>query len=54
VPIAFTGGLISVGRPLRRYLESALVEWQLDVALLDREIDAAVGAAALARQQSSG
>ncbi|MEX2281838.1 MAG: BadF/BadG/BcrA/BcrD ATPase family protein [Gemmatimonadota bacterium] len=49
VPIAFTGGLISVGRPLRAYLESALVEWQLDIALLDREIDAALGAAMLAR-----
>jgi glucosamine kinase len=49
VPIAFTGGLISIARPLRRYLESALAEWQLDVALLDREVDAAAGAAALAR-----
>jgi glucosamine kinase len=49
VPIAFTGGLISVDRPLRSYLESALVEWQLDIALLDREVNAALGAAEMAR-----
>jgi len=49
VPIAFTGGLIAPGRPMRPFLEAAIAEWNLDVALLDREIDAAQGAAALAR-----
>ena len=49
VPIAFTGGLIAPGRPMRRLLESELAEWTLDLALLDRAVDAAFGAAALAR-----
>jgi glucosamine kinase len=49
VPIALTGGLIAPGRPLRPFLEAALVEWHLDLALLDREVDAANGAAAIAR-----
>lgn len=49
VPIAFTGGLIAPGRPLRPFLEGALSEWSLDLALLEREINAALGAAALAR-----
>jgi glucosamine kinase len=49
VPIAFTGGLIALGRPLRQALESELSEWTLDLALLDRAVDAALGAAALAR-----
>ena len=49
VPIAMTGGLISLGGPLRASVESALSEWSLDLALLDRDIDAALGAATLAR-----
>jgi N-acetylglucosamine kinase-like BadF-type ATPase len=49
VPIAFTGGLIAPGRPLRQALESELADWTLDLALLDRAVDAALGAAALAR-----
>jgi glucosamine kinase len=48
-PLAFTGGLIAPGRPLRAALESALHDWTLDLALLDRAVDAARGAAALAR-----
>jgi N-acetylglucosamine kinase-like BadF-type ATPase len=49
VPLALTGGLIAPGRPLRPFLEAALVDWHLDLALLDREVDAANGAATIAR-----
>jgi glucosamine kinase len=49
VPIAFSGGLIAPGRPLRLWLESALHDWTLDLALLDRPVNPAMGAAALAR-----
>ncbi|MGH7468891.1 MAG: N-acetylglucosamine kinase [Longimicrobiales bacterium] len=49
VPIAFSGGLIAPGRPLRTLLESALTDWTLDIALLDRAVNAALGAATLAR-----
>jgi N-acetylglucosamine kinase-like BadF-type ATPase len=53
-PIAFSGGLITPDRPLRIYLENALVEWQLDIALLERDVDAARGAAAIARAAVGG
>jgi N-acetylglucosamine kinase-like BadF-type ATPase len=49
VPLALAGGLLALGRPLRVQLESALTDWTLDLALLDRDVDAAQGAAALAR-----
>lgn len=47
--VAFTGGLISPGRPLRDATLKALVA-RLDLPVLDRPIDAARGAAAMARQ----
>lgn len=48
-PLALTGGLIGVNRPLRPHLVNTLSEWELPLALLDREVDAALGAAALAQ-----
>ena len=48
-PLALTGGLIAPGRPLRDHLDRALAEWELPLVLLDREIDGAMGAAALAQ-----
>ena len=48
-PVAFTGGLVAPGGPLRVHVESALSEWGLDLALLDRPVDAARGAAVLAQ-----
>jgi len=47
--LALSGGLIAPGRPLRPFLLAELGEWDLPYQLLDREIDAAAGAAALAR-----
>ena len=48
-PVALTGGLIAPGRPLRPHLVISLAEWELEVGLLDREVDGARGAAALAQ-----
>jgi N-acetylglucosamine kinase-like BadF-type ATPase len=48
-PVAFTGGLVAPGGPMRVHVESALSEWGLDLALLDRAVDAALGAAVMAR-----
>jgi N-acetylglucosamine kinase-like BadF-type ATPase len=47
--VAFTGGLVSPGRPLRDATLRALAS-RLDLPVLDRPIDAARGAAAMARQ----
>lgn len=54
VPLALTGGLIAPGRPLRDQLDRALAEWDLPLVLLDREVDGAMGAAALAQFAVAG
>src|SRR5262249_21007292 len=54
VPVAMTGGLINLAGPLRASVESALSDWSLNLALLDRDIDGALGAATLARFAVTG
>jgi len=50
VPIAFSGGLVSNGRPLRPVVLDALAEWELALALHTADVDPARGAATLARE----
>lgn len=47
--LAMTGGLIAPGRALRGYVLAELAEWDLPMRVIEREIDAAIGAATLAR-----
>jgi len=50
VPLALTGGLLANGRPLRPFVLDALADWDLALALHRADIDAARGAATLARE----
>ena len=52
VPVALTGGLLELGRPLRMHVEAAIRQWDLPLHLVDRAVDAAHGAAMLAAQAS--
>jgi N-acetylglucosamine kinase-like BadF-type ATPase len=52
--VALTGGLIEPGRPLREYLLDRLGRLEAELLILDRPIDAAHGAATLAREQFEG
>ena len=47
--VALSGGLIAPGRPLRRAAVHAIEELNLTLPIFERRIDAALGAAALAR-----
>lgn len=47
--LAMTGGLIAPRRPLRGYVLTELGAWELPLRMIEREIDAACGAASLAR-----
>lgn len=49
-PVALAGGLLAPGRPLRQPVLRALEALQLPLAILDRPVDAARGAATLARR----
>ena len=49
--VALTGGLIAPGRPLRDYAIESIEGIGLELAILQERIDAARGAAALARTQ---
>jgi glucosamine kinase len=51
--VALTGGLLEQGRPLRPYAVAAISEWEIDVRLLEQRVDAAHGAALLARRAVS-
>lgn len=48
-PVAFTGGLVSPGRPLRERTQVAVMSVLQIMHIVERLIDAAAGAAALAR-----
>ena len=51
--VALTGGLISPGRPLRMHTIRAIERLGLKLPIFDERIDAARGAAALARSRTS-
>lgn len=47
--VALTGGLLDPGRPLRRFAESAIRDWELALQILPTPVDPARGAASLAQ-----